>query len=213
MDKILFWGGTGQCKVMKPIADRVGKLTVILDNTEGLESPYDDVPIYNGEDCFVEWREDTEDYKDYMFCITIGNPHAKIRRNLSKLLIDNGLQPISLIHHSSIIEEDVEIGEGVQIHSGVVVQPFSKIGDYCILNTKSLVEHDCILHSGVELAPGVILCGNIEIEENTWIGAGCTIRQNIKIGKNCIIGAGSMVIDDIPDNQKVVGVPAKKFLK
>jgi len=212
MDKILFWGGTGQCKVMKPIANKVGKLTVILDNTIGLKSPYDDVPIYNGDDCFTNWKKDTEDYTNYKFSITIGNPHAKIRRNLSNTLINNGLQPISLIHHTSIIEEDVEIGTGVQIHSGVVVQPFSKIGNYCILNTKSLVEHDCILHDGVELAPGVILCGNIEIGENTWIGAGCTIRQNIKIGKNCIIGAGSMVISDISDNQTVVGVPAKKFL-
>ena len=30
-----------------------------------------------------------------------------------------------------------------------------------------------------------------------------------KIGSNCVIGAGSVVLNDVPDNSVVVGNPAK----
>ena len=43
----------------------------------------------------------------------------------------------------------------------------------------------------------------------SFIGIGATIIQGIIIGKNVTIGAGSVVIDDIPDNVIAVGNPAK----
>jgi len=43
----------------------------------------------------------------------------------------------------------------------------------------------------------------------SWIGAGAIVIQGIKIGENVTIGAGSVVINDIPDNTIVVGNPAK----
>ena len=44
------------------------------------------------------------------------------------------------------------------------------------------------------------------------IGIGATIIQGIKVGENCTIGAGSVVINDIDSNLKVVGVPAKRVI-
>jgi hypothetical protein len=48
----------------------------------------------------------------------------------------------------------------------------------------------------------------IYIGENTWIGQDVTIMANI--GKNCTVGAGSVVLNDIPDNSTVLGNPARK---
>ena len=47
------------------------------------------------------------------------------------------------------------------------------------------------------------------IGDNTIIYAGAVIVGHVKIGKNCIIGANSLVINDVPDNSIVGGVPAK----
>lgn len=210
--KIIFYGGTGQNKVMRSIADRLGSLVAVLDDTEEMSPTYEDVPFYCGKNCFLKWKESTPDWKNHFFAVTIGNPHAESRILIAEMLMKEGLKPLTLVHHSSIIDSRVEIGEGSQIHSGSIISYGARLGKYCIVNTGSILEHDSIIEDGVELGPGSVICGEVIIGKNTWIGAGATIKNGIKIGSNCIIGAGSVVIRDVGDFEIVVGNPAK-FLK
>ena len=41
------------------------------------------------------------------------------------------------------------------------------------------------------------------------MGANATVIQGVRIGMKSVIGAGSVVLDDVPQNLEVVGVPAK----
>ena len=182
MKKIIFYGGTGQAKVMRPIADKIGKLVAVLDDTEELSPPFNDVPLYCGRDCFQQWV-DVREAGQYYFAVTIGNPHAKVRINLSKYLTKANLKPISLVHETAIIDPTAKLGVGAQVHAGVIVNPYATIGKYCILNTKSLIEHDCTLNDGVEIGPSSVICGKVNIKRFTWIGANATVKQNINIGE------------------------------
>ena len=47
------------------------------------------------------------------------------------------------------------------------------------------------------------------IKTGTFIGANCIIRENVCIGKNVVVGAGSVVLNNIPDNSLVFGNPSK----
>lgn len=47
------------------------------------------------------------------------------------------------------------------------------------------------------------------IGDNCYIGTGATILGPIHIGDNVTIAAGAVVINDVPDNCTVAGVPAK----
>jgi serine O-acetyltransferase len=47
------------------------------------------------------------------------------------------------------------------------------------------------------------------IGDNVFIGAGARILGGIRIGDNSVIGANSVVIQDVPDNTTVVGIPAR----
>jgi virginiamycin A acetyltransferase len=47
----------------------------------------------------------------------------------------------------------------------------------------------------------------IRIGPDIWVGANATVLANI--GRGCIIGAGSVVVDDIPDWAIAVGNPAR----
>ncbi len=50
--------------------------------------------------------------------------------------------------------------------------------------------------------------GAPRIGNNVLIGAGAKILGGIQVGNNVKIGANSVVINDIPDNSTVIGVPA-----
>jgi maltose O-acetyltransferase len=46
-----------------------------------------------------------------------------------------------------------------------------------------------------------------------WIGGSVTILPGIKIGDNVTIGAGSVVVNDIPDGCVAVGNPCRVVRK
>jgi serine O-acetyltransferase len=45
------------------------------------------------------------------------------------------------------------------------------------------------------------------------IGAGAKVLGSFKIGDNCKIGAGSVVLEDVPSNSTVVGVPGRIVIR
>lgn len=47
------------------------------------------------------------------------------------------------------------------------------------------------------------------IGKNCLLGAGCCVLGDITIGNNVKIGANAVVLENVPDNCTVVGVPAK----
>ena len=80
---------------------------------------------------------------------------------------------------------------------GIVIHPRSVIGDSVTVGTGVVIGGT----SGKYEVP--------EIGNNTIISSGAKIIGPVTVGKNCVIGANAVVINDIPDNSLVVGVPAK----
>ncbi len=207
--KIIFYGGTGQAKVMKAIADFSElELLIVFDDTEDLVAPFDDIPLCNGNQ-IENWISSRDDIDEIGFSITIGNPHGKVRLLLSEKLKSLGLTPVTLIHPSAIIAKNALIGEGCQIHAGTIIGEEVQIGNQCIINTKSSIDHETILSDGVELTPNVTLCGNIKIGLCSTIYSSATVLPHLSIGDNVIVGAGSLVTKDITNGSFVYGVPAK----
>ena len=99
------------------------------------------------------------------------------------------------------IYPETEIGEGLYIGhwGGIVVNPLVKIGKNCNLSQGVTIGQ---LNRGIK--KGVPVIGN-----NVYIGPGAKVIGNIKIGDNVAIGANSVVVDDVPNNSVVIGVPAK----
>jgi len=56
---------------------------------------------------------------------------------------------------------------------------------------------------------GAGYCKPITVGDGCWIGARVTIHGGVTIGCGAVIGAGALVLDDVPANTLVVGVPAK----
>lgn len=133
----------------------------------------------------------------------------KIRKKMHQFIRSQQLNEIVLIHTSATIGFQVSVGNSTLIASNVCVNSLSKIGKSCILNTNCVIEHECIIEDYAHVGPGAVLAGNVTVGELTFVGANTTVKQGVNIGKNCIIGAGSVVLNDIPDNTIYVGNPAK----
>ncbi len=209
LPRVFVWGGTGQAKVVRPIVDHYGsRVIAVFDDTPNLPSPFDDIPIYHGWDQFLRWISD-QDRSGLCFCITIGNPHGRVRLRFHDRFIQMGLQPGTIAHPSASIADNAIIGPGAQIMAGAIIGAESRIGKECIINTKASVDHENVLQNGVEVGPGATLCGLVRVGVNAWIGAGATVLPRITIGHDAIVGAGAVVTEDVPDGTTVVGVPAR----
>ena len=53
----------------------------------------------------------------------------------------------------------------------------------------------------------------IKIGNNCWIGANAVICPGVEIGPNSVIGAGSVVVDNIPENCVAAGNPCRVIRK
>lgn len=117
-----------------------------------------------------------------------------------------------VIHPSAVVATDsANLGEGVQIMAGAIVQTAAAIGENAIVNTGAIVDHDCIVGPHVHVAPGAVLCGEVRVGAGSHIGAGAVVIQDIDIGENVMIGAGAVVRASLGHGACVSGVPARAW--
>lgn len=161
---------------------------VIGDDSEILKYKTDEIELVNGIG-------------------SVGN--TSIRQKVFSSLKEKGYFFRSVIHEASIVSKKAKLGEGVQLLAGAIVNTEAEIGDNTIINTKTSIDHGCVIGKHCHIAPGCSFSGCVRIGDCTHIGTGTSIIQGINIGKNVLIGAGSVVINDVSDNEKAFGVPAR----
>lgn len=113
------------------------------------------------------------------------------------------LERISLIHPETIISENVKIGIGVIIFSGVRVNHNSKISDGCLINYNVDIGHDVKIGSNSSILTNVLILGNVRIGNQVLIGAGSKVLNQIKIGDNTKIAFASNITKNIASNRIV----------
>lgn len=133
------------------------------------------------------------------------------RAKLFERGVATGFVFATLVHPSAVVSRSAVLGAGVGVLAGAIIGPAATLGEDVLINTRASVDHDCRVGPHTHLAPGVTLCGGVRIGEGCHVGSGATIIQGITIGANVLVAAGAVVTRDIPDGQRVAGVPAKAF--
>ena len=164
-----------------------------------------DVTVIGGDEEVMKYPIETIKLINGMGSVRV-NPR---RRQLFEHFKSKGYSFASVVHSSAIIAGDVILSEGVQIMAGAIIQAGCHVGTNAVINTGVVVDHDCHIGDHAHIAPGVTLSGGVSVGENTHVGTGATVIQGIKIGRNSLIAAGAVVIRNVPDDETVVGVPAK----
>lgn len=93
--------------------------------------------------------------------------------------------------------------------SSAVIYSDTLVGKNVIINTGVTIDHDCIMNDCVHISLECHLCGNVSIGYGSFIGVGSAVTPGVKVGSEVFVVAGSTVVQDISDNQRVAGTPAR----
>lgn len=103
--------------------------------------------------------------------------------------------------------------------TGIEIHPGAEIGDGFFIDHGNgvIIGETAIIGNNVTLYQGVTLGGTGKehgkrhptVGDNVMISAGAKVLGSFTIGENSKIGAGSVVLNEVPPNSTVVGVPGR----
>lgn len=101
----------------------------------------------------------------------------------------------------------IEIHPGAKIGSGVFIDH----GEGVVIGETAEIGNNVVIYQGVTLGGTGKDKGKRHptIEDNVMISAGAKVLGPFIVGKNAKIGAGSIVLNEVPANATVVGVPGR----
>ncbi len=221
MKNIVLIGGGNQAHYTIDIINKEGKYNIIgiIDSIHDIGSNRFGYKILGRQEDIAKLK------KQYNFeggIISIGDNWVRyyVSSQIKKQLPD--FKFVNAIHPSVVIGDNVELGKGIVMMAGCIINPKSKIGDFTFFATGAQVDHDCDIKNYSSISAGSITGGYVTLGEFSAITLGVTVVDRLKIGKNTVIGSGSLVLNNLPDNVLVYGNPAKiirtrqkgeKFLK
>ncbi|MFC7061800.1 serine O-acetyltransferase [Halobacillus seohaensis] len=101
--------------------------------------------------------------------------------------------------------------------TGIEIHPGAKIGRRFFIDHGMgvVIGETCEIGDNVTLFQGVTLGGTGKekgkrhptLKDNSLVATGAKVLGSITIGENSKVGAGSVVLNDVPDNSTVVGIP------
>lgn len=102
---------------------------------------------------------------------------------------------------------------GIEIHPGARIgrRFFIDHGMGVVIGETTYIGNDVLIYQGVTHGGTGKEHGKRHptLEDNVIVGAGAKVLGNLRIGKNSRIGAGSVVVDNVPDDCTVVGIPGR----
>lgn len=102
---------------------------------------------------------------------------------------------------------------GIEIHPGATIGRglFIDHGSGVVIGETAIIGDNVTLYQGVTLGGTGKETGKRHptIKDNVMISAGAKLIGSFTVGENSKIGAGSVVLEDVPPNCTVVGVPGR----
>ena len=106
---------------------------------------------------------------------------------------------------------------GVEIHPGAVIGErfFIDHGMGVVIGETTVIGDDVTIYQGVTLGGTGKETGKRHptLEDCVVVGVGAAVLGNITVGRGSKVGGGAVVIDEVPPNCTVVGVPGRVVMR
>jgi sugar O-acyltransferase (sialic acid O-acetyltransferase NeuD family) len=208
--RILLFGGGNQVHYTIDIIEKENKYEIvgIIDSVHEIGTDRYGYKVLGRQENLIDI---VEEHSIDAGLITIGDNWSRNYVYNSIIKQMPSFQFINAIHPSVIIGKNVELGFGIVMMAGVIVNPLAKIGNFTFFATGCQIEHDCTIEYYASVSAGSIMGGYVTVGKFSAITLGVTVLDRIKIGINSVIGSGSLVLKDIPDNVLAHGNPINKI--
>lgn len=176
-----------------PIGGYIGtkKKISVIGATEELAQFIMDENTY----VFVAYEGISDPYNSYHRWKSLGIPREKYYNVIDSLAV--------------VPWDYCNIGQGVMVAQFSQISPDTTISDNTILLGNAFVGHDTYVDEFSHLTTNSVVGAHVHIGKGVTVGMNSTIRGRVRVGDFSLIGAGSVVLDDVPDNTIVAGNPAR----
>lgn len=138
------------------------------------------------------------------------------RRNSGVPMLDIKDIP-ARIEPGAIIREKVSIGKNAVIMMGAVINIGAVVGEGTMIDMGAVLGGRATVGARCHIGAGAVLAGVIEpasatpviIEDGVLVGANAVVVEGVHVGKNAVVAAGAVVLEDVPENAVVAGMPAR----
>jgi UDP-perosamine 4-acetyltransferase len=201
--EIIVIGAGGHAKVCIELLQAMGEQVAYCVGEADSQDQCVGIPVLKGDDNLPRLR----DAGYSRLFVAIGS--NRLRERLASFAVEQGCQLVNAISPQSIISPTAQLGAGIAIMAGAIINAEAVIADLAIINTGATVDHDCQIGKAVHIGPQCALAGNVAVGRQSFLGIGCKVIPEVSIGENVIIGAGGVVISNVNSNVTAVGVPAR----
>ncbi len=107
----------------------------------------------------------------------------------------------------------VEIGAKTVMGQECTISAYQhvRIGEQCVIADRAMfIDFDhSVAHVERPVRNQGIYMRDVNVGSNVWVGYNACVLRGVSVGDNSVIGANAVVVDDVPANAVVGGVPAK----
>jgi sugar O-acyltransferase (sialic acid O-acetyltransferase NeuD family) len=139
--------------------------------------------------------------------IGIGDP--RVRARVAAQLGPYGGRAARLIHPNTTVGPDNNFGDGVILFAGTRATTNVTLGRHVHINQNATVGHDSVLGAYTQVNPLAAVSGDCRIGDEVLVGTTATILQGVRVGVGATVGAGACVVNDVPPDTVVKGIPAR----
>lgn len=146
----------------------------------------------------------------YLFAPMSG---SKMNKNREKIYLEGKQRGYRFTNYisSKATVLSRKIGENCFILEDNTIQPFTEIGNNCILWSGNHLGHGTKIKDHVFLSSHCVISGHCLIESYSWLGVNCTLRDNITLKEGTLIAMGACVTKSTSPWSIYTGLPAKKI--
>jgi sugar O-acyltransferase (sialic acid O-acetyltransferase NeuD family) len=165
---------------------------------------YYDLPVLGGFDKLAELGE-----QGVTGAIPVLGPLG-LRLGMFELIRRAGMEAVTVVEPSVVAASDLRIGEGSLVSFGTVILNNVSIARYAFVGSGVNVLHDVEIGANCVIGGGTTIGSTSRIGPNFACGVGCVIRSGgVTIGENVQLAAGTVILQDVPDNSFAIGNPGR----
>ena len=206
MKKLAIWGAGGTGIQIIEIAQWQNEEEHLWDEIFFVDNwKPEDEEIYGARNLHFGTVKELFSPDQVEFVIALGEPRDRKLRFEEIRAAGYGFGKV--IAPTARVSQSATLGEGFV----ALDEPLSVVGDGVMVGDYAAVGHGSTIGNYCHVGATSNIGGDNIFGDEVFLGLHCATKQGIKIGNYSVIGMGGIVLNDVPENVVMAGVPAKKI--